>query len=98
MRQHCHYWELRQTWSGLQCAKVYEDYERHPDCGISAQSNWHFSGDAGFGVRSVDLTQSFTNLTHGGVNANSVDDVGHGVGGGYIAVGTRLRLASSGLF
>src|SRR5208283_865546 len=45
------------------------------------------SSNADFGVRAVDLPQSFADLAYCGVGSNGIDDVGHGVGFGNVAIG-----------
>src|ERR1700732_2398698 len=47
--------------------------------------------DADFGVRTVHLPQGFADFAHGGVSADRIHNVGHGIGGRDRAVRTRLR-------
>ena len=64
----------------------------------AAEGNQPKLCDAHFRIRSVDLPQRFADFAHGGVGADGVDDVGHGVDVGNIAVGARGGSLGGGLF
>src|SRR5271165_2956732 len=54
-------------------------------------------GNADFRISAVHLPQRFADFPHRGIGPHSVHDVGHGVGGGNVAVRSSFRFLRRGL-
>ena len=54
--------------------------------------------DAHFSVNSIDLLQSFADFAPGGIGADGVDNVGHGVDSGDVAIRAGGRSLGGGMF